>query len=545
MMLTAGASLAEVVLERGRLHKQAINESLLPACLGEPGKAPFWNAHASRFMFAPAFDFKAVENAVDYRFVLKPEKGGEPLSFRAAHPWVALSPVWGKTPVGYIDLEVEALDSSQKVIKIAGSRRFYRAAVFNGPYHEPVMSYTESARKALEYLYNTSWLQHWLVDGTPDPAYSHYAYPSKIISAGINGMLRYGEMVPENKEAAWNIARIAADHLIAASEPDGAPLAHFPPTYDSTHIRDDIDFGFNPDMHHAKKTARKNAGKIMMIYPARAGLAYLNLYRHTQDKKYYEAARKIADTYLRLQDEQGYWPLIMDTQTGKGTVPNHANSSEIREFLEYFAKDYGIDKYKPAIRKAEALWIRKMDGFNFEAQFEDSRPGKENRNLAGIPALNAARYYFGKARSEEDKALRDSLIGKAENYLRFSEDQFVVWSDPIPQPRPNGKRLSSDWILVPCAMEQYHCYRPIDIHAAFFVSAFANAWEVTGREIYLAKAISLANSLTRAQEKDTGRYSTWWEHTMYKTSGWLNCAVGSALLMQEFGEMLPEWKNEE
>ncbi len=541
LVATVASGDDDIVLERDKLHNQAVKESLVPACPGVPGKVPFWNAHASRFMFAPAFDFKEVKGAADYRFVLKPENG-DVLSFRAAHPWSALSPIWEKTPVGYIDLKVEALDANQQVIGIAGRRRFYRAAVFNGPYHEPVMSYTESARRALEYLYRSSWLQHWLVDGTPDPAYSHYCYPSKIISAGINGMLRYGEMVPENKESAWKIARLAADHLIAASEPDGTPLAHFPPTYDSTHIRDGFDYGY--DVGHAKKTALKNDGKIMMIYPARTGLAYLNLYRHTQDKKYDEAARKIADTYLRLQDDQGYWPLVMDAQTGKGTVSNHANSFEIREFLERFAADYGIDKYKSAVQKAEALWIQKLDSFKFEAQFEDARPGKVNRNLAGIPAQQAARYYFGKALDEEDKALRDSLIEKAENFLRFAEDQFVVWSDPIPQPRPTSKRSSSDWILVPCALEQYHCYRPIDIHAAFFVSAFAEAWKATGKEIYLAKAISLANSETRAQEKDTGRYSTWWEHSMYKTSGWLNCAVGSALEMQEFGEMLPEWKVE-
>src|SRR5688500_15083784 len=42
--------------------------SAVPLRPGEPGKSPFWNAYAKRFIFAPAFDFKRIDNAVKYRY---------------------------------------------------------------------------------------------------------------------------------------------------------------------------------------------------------------------------------------------------------------------------------------------------------------------------------------------------------------------------------------------------------------------------------------------------------------------------------------------
>ena len=56
-------------------HRAAVAESLLAIRPGEPGKSPFWNGHARQFIVAPAFDFKPVERAASYRFVLTFEDG--------------------------------------------------------------------------------------------------------------------------------------------------------------------------------------------------------------------------------------------------------------------------------------------------------------------------------------------------------------------------------------------------------------------------------------------------------------------------------------
>lgn len=517
------------MLDKKVLHKQATEESLIPVRPGIPGERPFWNINATRFIFAPAFDFREAGRAVDYRFVLVPEDSNSVLSFHATHPWAPLSPVWQDVPVGYVNLVVECLDSTGRVFDTAGTRRFYRAALFNGPYHKPVCGYRESARKGLEYLYRSSWLQHWITEKTPDPAYGLYCYPSKMISAVINGMIRYAEMVPENKENALQIACNAADYLIRKSEPAGSLLAFFPPTYDSSHIREDIEYD-KVDVPWAKKMSEKNHGKIMLIYPAEVAGAYLNLYDRTKEERYFSAARNIADTYARLQDDEGQWPLLIDARTGERPVKNHANTGGILSLFRRLKEEYNYDPYGEKIEKTAVLWEEKMKNFDFEGQFEDQKPSQRYMNLANGPALAAARYYLERGKKDP------SALAKAEEYLRFAEDQFVVWEKPIPEARPGY--FTTNWFIFPCALEQYSCYSPIDAHAAAFISVFTKAWQVTGKKIYLAKALSLANAMTIAQDPETGRYPTWWMKNRYDVPGWINCAVQDAGVMDDFGKTI-------
>ena len=42
--------------------------STIPLRPGVPGKSPFWNTFARRFIYAPAFDYRTVPGAVKYGF---------------------------------------------------------------------------------------------------------------------------------------------------------------------------------------------------------------------------------------------------------------------------------------------------------------------------------------------------------------------------------------------------------------------------------------------------------------------------------------------
>jgi len=517
----------EIIFNKEELFSQALHESRIPVQPGVPGKYPFWNINATRFIYAPAFDFPELKRSDYYRFVIVSEVDSSVFSFSAGHPWLPLSPVWENLHTGYVTLVVEGVDTDSHITGIAGKRKFYRAAVFHGPYHKPVVSYTESARNGLDFLFHTSWLQHWLTDGTPDPSYGLYCYPSKMITAVINGMILYSEMVPANRKDALLIACNAADYLIGKSEPAASLLAYFPPTYDSLHIRPDIKYD-EVDVPWARTMAVKNQGKIMLIYPAEVAEAYLNLYNKTKKKRYLDAACNIADTYARIQDDAGYWPLLVDTRTGKNPVANHANAGGILSLFLRLRNEYHHNSWGEVIRKASVLWEEKMKNLDFEGQFEDQKPSERYMNLANGPALEAARFYFD--RVNEDS----SNLAKAEKYLRFAEDQFVVWEKPIPEARPGY--FTTNWFIFPCALEQYSCYSPIDAHAAAFISVFEKAWQITGKKIYLAKAISLANAMTIAQDKETGRYPTWWMKNRYDVPGWINCAVQDAAVMYNFGK---------
>ncbi len=118
-------------------HHQAMDESLLPIRQGEPGKSPFWNGFAKRFIHVPSFDFMTVKNSVKYRYTAISDVSGEPFSFEAENPWSLLTPVWNKLPVGIVYLKVVGLDKENNTTGTAGERLFYKAAPFNGPYNLP------------------------------------------------------------------------------------------------------------------------------------------------------------------------------------------------------------------------------------------------------------------------------------------------------------------------------------------------------------------------------------------------------------------------
>ena len=136
--------------EAERLHRAAMREYLDPIRPGYEGRNPFWNAFATKFIYAPAFGFEPVENAVKYRFTVShlgtsmvespryrkdaPTEDPEPRrvlgpgvptgrswSFEADSPQQSLAPVWNDIPAGRVRVTAEGLDASGRVLGKAGS----------------------------------------------------------------------------------------------------------------------------------------------------------------------------------------------------------------------------------------------------------------------------------------------------------------------------------------------------------------------------------------------------------------------------------------
>ena len=516
-----------IVLDHDALTAQSEKESLIPVHPGVPGKSPFWNIKSTRFMHVPSFGFDEIAGAVKYRFTAFSEMDSLEYMFESARPWDTLAPIWLNIPVGYVDLTVEGLDNDGKVLATAGTRHFYKASSFRGPYHEPARDYNTSARLALKYLFDKSWLQNWISEGTPDKSYSLYCYPSKMIGSIIEGMILYGELTTANRDQAIQIARKAADYLIGVSEPEGAPLAYLPPTYDPEHIRPENMGENDSNWEYAQNAAVKYRGQIMLTYPPQVALSYLKLFDSTGDSAYFKAAVNIADSYARIQNDSGFWPLKVFIADGKPVVENSAEPTSILEMLRTLRDKYSQSGYDRTISLAEATVRENYQRFNFEGQFEDVEPSALYENLSHYPARNAVNYYLNLSGD------RTENIARAEEYIRFAEDQFVVWEKPIP--RPN---IEEDWTwhsdqwITPCALEQYTCYVAIDASTTSFIPTYFSLYEATDDELYLAKAISLANSMTLAQNAETGMYPTWWASR--DDSGWINCAISSAIKMYEF-----------
>lgn len=505
-------------IELQHLARQESKHAVHP---GIPGKTPFWNAHAERFIYAPAFDFPESESAQNYRFSILREGGSDTLSFIAEKPWVTLSPVWDNVETGSVELLVEALNNDQ-VIAISGEKKFYRASPYRGPYHVKDLDYTESAEKLFRYLYQAPYIQYWEKHGRPDPDYGLYGYPAKMFSAVVSGMLIFSELTddPLEKETAIRIAMKAADYLIRISEPGGSPLEYFPPTYTGP---------IYADMENEYR-GESLADRMMLIYPASAGEVYLDLYNKTGDNKYFDTALRIAETYRKIQLENGTWYLMVYLMDGAPVTGNYVVPTGVTGFLDRISEEYGQSGFSGYANKA-LEWMEEnlVKDFNWEGQFEDQKPADRYKNLSKGQACSYAMRLLDAV--DQDS----SLMSEAEELIRFAEDQFVIWDNPVAGDYWGIK--SEDWIT-PCVLEQYNFYTPVNTSSASMINVYLTAFDKTGKILYLAKALDLANTLLHVQDPVSGHYPTYLVTNLLDQEGWINCMVYTARTILEMDQYL-------
>ena len=499
-----------------------------PVRPGGVGGQAFWNENAVQFVFAPAFGFDHVDGAKSYRFTVADAKGGTHV-FVGAEPTAPLTPVWAEIPENCrVELTVEALDAQGKVLSVAGRRSFWRMAEFHENAHPPAKrSYAEAARRAYDYIFGLPSTQYFLKNGKPDPAYGLNAYPAKMHAALVQAMVRYARIRPDRREDALKLARAAADYLISVSQPEGSPLAGFPPTYDNPKLGPGLG-GVGP----------ASQGKSMLLYPAAAGRAYLALYRMTVDPKYREAAERIGRKYLELQGEDGTWTLKVDEKTGEPVNANRAFPLGICGFLEDLSSVVNDARYGGAIRRGlDFVRCRPMRDWNWEGQFEDVEPSAKYRNLTKHSVCDMAIFLLKTA--AQDPETRTFARQAAD----FSEDQFVCWRTPCDE-RGEGPRPGDTWATkytgwhCPGVLEQYECYVPIDSSATKLIRMWRTIGRVSGDPLDLAKARAMADAVVNMQQEN-GRIPTFWTDELIADprSDWLNCMIATAGELDDMAKM--------
>ena len=525
------------------LNAAAREDARRPVRTGEPGIRPFWNGSARAFLHPPAFDFADVPGAAAYRFEIipapdpdetpedtslrddAPEGGGgnggletaSPLASApeegerfpsatclAEHPWLPVDPkVWDALPPGYYTLRVTPFRGEADSRPTFYTRTFYRSAPFHGPYPAAPRSYKEAAARVYEAVAALPQVQGWLESDEPPAGYDLYCYPSKILSSMIRALVRHASTGRDPLAAARSLAIACkmADWLLARSEPAGAPLAHFPPTY----------------WGDRRRVAVENAGRIMVSYPAHAALAYFDLAealerrgepsRQADASRYRSAALAIIGTYQRLQGEDGTWPLLVRASDGASLCPNRivAGRYLLGAFDRAGARDLAARAFAYVERGPLVTW-------NWDGQFEDSKPRPPYRNLQKGVAIDAAVRLFSLGRA-----------GEALELVRWCEDQFTVWSDPLHH---------MDWRnwKLPTALEQYDYYTPIDASMADMVRGFSAAYAATGDALWRAKARAMADCLVRHQRAD-GTIPTYFDER-HAGNDWVNCMVYSASALE-------------
>jgi uncharacterized protein YyaL (SSP411 family) len=126
-------------------------------------------------------------------------------------------------------------------------------------------------------------------------------------------------------------------------------------------------------------------------------------------------------------------------------------------------------------------------------------------------------------------------VERAEEILRFAEDQFVVWRDPPKLARRDERFDPRHWIT-PASTEQYAMFEPVSGSSAFMIMGYVSAYRATHKPLYLAKAQSLANALIVAQHRQPdGRYPT--RMIEQDLAYWINSTINSARAMLLLAEV--------
>lgn len=472
---------------------QATRQSVRP---GWPGERPFWNVHAERFIYAPAFDFEARADAAAYRVIAHAEAESRQFTTLIDYPWSAFPTLWQRLPCDRITLTVEAIGDAGEILDTVGTRSFLKSPAFNGPYHEPPYSYRESARRSLQDLLHQDRIQHWLDHGKPGDGYWGWVNPANMMGAVAAGLGQYATHFPDADDAAMarEVAHIVADFLLTLRLPGDHRLAHWPLTY-----WDGVPAGRHPIWPDRIKTN----------FVVDAGMAFLDMYDVTGDTTYYRAALQIAETFEAVQNDAGTWPQMFDRATGEAAArANLLIPTWVILFFDRLREGYGVTRFQAA-RDAALRWSldEPVRSYGWYAQFLDTPPGKRYKNMSRDEANELAIILL----TAEDPPPEDVDI--ALELLRYAEDQFVVWDerDPVLQTAwfPEDTRWygtgpkGSDW-FVPSVLEQYKFYTPISGSNAIMLRAYLAAYRRTGRPIYHAKAVSLANTIIRAQAHHGG-----------------------------------------
>ena len=513
ILLVALSALALTITAKNvnekKLNAQALKEYLQPIRPGYSGQNPFWNEFARKFTYAPAFDFQERSFARAYLFVITADDGRR-WEMRSQSPKEALSPVWEQIPGGtQVTLDVfpivgKAADTSDTL----GHRTFLRDFPFRLPCNAPTRPYREAALKAMLCLHRLPMVQQWADHTEPDWSYRFSTYACKIIGATLRNECMVAHYFPSEREQALQIARNVATYLHGISQPVGAPLAYFPPTYT------------RGVLVNSSITKQEGEDATMCMEPLNVGQALLDLYRETNERQYYDWAIGIATTYKRLQRPDGSMPIKLVYSTGEPVNDRCAMLHPLLNYLQRLKDEFGVSDFE-GVREAGERWMHDVAirSFDMTGQFEDVSVLnlKPYQNLTNCTAAPYADYLWRK-KSPSAADLED-----ARDLMRLSEDQFVFWDM---RPEPDGIRKH----IVPCVFEQYKYQESVDASACNVAGGFLSCYLCTGNQLALAKALALTNAITVAQDARSGFIPTIWRRSK-KTANisdmWINCAVHS------------------
>jgi len=287
-------------------------------------------------------------------------------------------------------------------------------------------------------------------------------YPARLHSYFIRAFLRCHTYTGDRE---WLLrAKDLGDWNIAHSTPADAVYPNLAyPTFEKG----------NPGGHTDKNNIQPDKSAFL-------GSAYLMLYEVTGEKRYLEAARKVAETLVSRQREDGSWPFRVDPQTG--VVAQDRGGAPV-DFVEFFEQLQRHDK-KPAYAKAHdkalAYMLARNVGQGQWGTYHEDVGNRKDTHLSAEPTTLTADYLFRHADTHPE------YLEMGRRILKQMEDRLVHTEGHGAAPAP-------------AVAEQDGFEHIMSGHTARYGAALADLYLLTGDEAIKRRALSVLNAVTHMQ----------------------------------------------
>lgn len=245
-----------------------------------------------------------------------------------------------------------------------------------------------------------------------------------------------------------------------------------------------------------KPTGSADKSSIETDKPAFLGTSYLSVYEATGDRKYLEAARKIAATLLPKQRADGSWPFRVIPQDG--TIYEDLGGAPVFfvEFFEALQRHEAKPEYKHAAERSLQLMIaRHVERGEWGTYHEDIHP-KSGAHLSAEPMSFTAIYLFAHAQEHPE------FIGMGRRVLAQMEAKLVHTEGHAAAPAPG-------------VAEQATFAHIMAGHTARYCLALAGLYRDEGDIAVKKRALSGLNAVTFMQS-EAGLFRTHFYDTKAK-----------------------------
>jgi uncharacterized protein YyaL (SSP411 family) len=221
------------------------------------------------------------------------------------------------------------------------------------------------------------------------------------------------------------------------------------------------------------------------------GSAYIALFEATKEKQFLNGAKRIADTLVRHQNEDGSWPFRV--ALGDGSVRQEFGGAPVFfvQFFEDLLRHEQKDSYKTAHDKALALMIERNIKENRWGTYHEDVRNKADEKLSAEPMCFTAIYLFRHAEKNPEYIKMGRLL------LDRLEEKLVHTKGHPAAPAP-------------AVSEQEGFEHMMPGHTARYCLALAELHRTTGDKEAKTNAVSGINALTYMQS-EAGLFRTFFQ----------------------------------